>query len=93
MKQLQQLIRNKGVQKRAMLVLTRLKHALFPVLLVCMAGLFIQEDDETGMYIMLVVIVLIVGLANFLRKFLPSRRKGKDGHGHNSQKGHSEGGS
>lgn len=70
-----------------------IKRALFYFMLFLGSSFFIQSDDKS-MYIVLLVIVVLVGLANLIRGLFPkNRRHGRDKHGnghHNqpNQNGH-----
>jgi hypothetical protein len=82
MKLQQPLTRNKAIYTRFAKLYHRLKRPLFPILLICLATFFIQaEDDETGMYILLVAVIVIVGAANIVKRMFSKKgRQGKDGH-------------
>jgi hypothetical protein len=93
MKKLLQTIRNKSLHFTQGSIYPRLKRAFFPLIVYCVGTFFMQEEDETVMYIVLFAIVLIVGLVNLIRGFFPkNRRHGKKGdpdkdrgpHGHGS---------
>lgn len=68
-----------------------IKQTFFYGLLFLGASFFIQSDDKS-MYIVLLVIVVLVGLANLIRGLFPkNRRHGRDKHGHHNkhnQNGH-----
>jgi len=97
MKQQQTLTHNKSLHARIKKLYHEYKRPLFPLMLFCLGTFFIQaEDDETSMYITLVVIIVVIGLVNLVKWIFPKnhRRRDKDGHkpGPHHQHTHSDNG-
>jgi ABC-type nickel/cobalt efflux system permease component RcnA len=83
---------NSKINHQQIIATNIVKRTLFYFSLFLGGSFFIQSDDKS-MYIVLLVIVVLVGLANLIRGLFPkNRRHGRDKHGHGHHNQHNQNG-